>query len=53
MPLPFAGEVAANCAAGEGLRAVATPSPGALRRPLPQAGEVNGVQRDMQKETHS
>jgi hypothetical protein len=39
-PRPLAGEVVARSAAGEGLAATATPSPGAARRPLPQAGEV-------------
>jgi len=38
-PLPLAGEVAA----GEGICGAAIPSPGASRRPLPQAGEVDGV----------
>ena len=39
-PLPPAGEVAKRSEAGEGLAAAPAPSPGALRRPLPQAGEV-------------
>ncbi len=39
-PLPPAGEVAKRSEAGEGLAAASAPSPGALRRPLPQAGEV-------------
>jgi SAM-dependent methyltransferase len=42
-PLPLAGEVAAQSAAGEGLCVWAAPSPGAARRPLPQAGEVDAV----------
>ena len=41
-PRPLAGEVAKRSDAGEGLRADA-PSPGAARRPLPQAGEVDFV----------
>jgi hypothetical protein len=44
-PRPLAGEVVARSAAGEGLAATATPSPGAARRPLPLAGEVYGTQR--------
>jgi DNA mismatch repair protein MutS len=44
-PLPLAGEVAERSEAGEGRSTAQIPSPGALRRPLPQAGEVTGLLR--------